>query len=104
MAAWLGYQTWKLHQAHQQGHLASMPLFASALASGGAVSRPASANPSVAAATTRSWWGPRFKPFEGQGHTLGGGQTIGKSTPNGEVCLASALAVAINALLVAQVA
>jgi len=99
MVFWLGMQTWKLHQARLQGQLGMIPLFATAMKSppGGSSASGATAAPAGG--------GGRFKPFDGAGRTLGDGtsqsQTIGKSTAN-EVCLASVLAVTMNAYLIAQ--
>eukprot|EP00928_Gymnodinium_smaydae_P018161 TRINITY_DN16911_c0_g1_i1.p3 TRINITY_DN16911_c0_g1~~TRINITY_DN16911_c0_g1_i1.p3 ORF type:complete len:157 (+),score=26.90 TRINITY_DN16911_c0_g1_i1:541-1011(+) len=92
MALWLGLQTWQLHKAAKQGMLGQMPLFATAAA---AAARSSSQGDNAAGASA-SQSGGGFRPFQGQGNTLG------KATPN-EVCIASAVSFFISAALVSQV-
>jgi len=75
VAAWLALQTWQLHQARVRGELNSHPLFAS--------SPPAPAGRPPAMPTT-------------------GGTVLGSST--NQVCIGSALSVAIVAFVVLQTA
>mmetsp|Transcript_107555 Transcript_107555/g.272979 ORF Transcript_107555/g.272979 Transcript_107555/m.272979 type:complete len:330 (-) Transcript_107555:398-1387(-) len=96
MALWLGFQTYRLHQANRLGQLGTMPLFATAMAMKTSGPSTAAAGGGDAGRVVGGGAGGGFKPFDGQGHVLGKGGT------NNEVCIASMVAVAINAMLIAQ--
>jgi len=68
LAVWLGFQTWRLHQARLQGNLGNDPLFS-------AVSSPATTAASSASqsggAATAGGGSSGFRSFQGQGQTLG---------------------------------
>ncbi|CAK0844595.1 unnamed protein product [Prorocentrum cordatum] len=94
LAVWLGAQSWKLHQARLEGRLASYPLFANAMRmQADCRSGPASAGDSGGRAGS-------FKPFQGEGVTLG---RPAAPPPSSQVCMGAALAAIVAVTVACQV-